>query len=112
MPRDRRAYLWDIARAAEHIAAFTAGKTFADYANDVLLRSTVERQFEIIGEALNAALRLNPSLEQEITHARRIVASRNRLVHAYASIADAVVWSVFEADLPTLRREGAALLTD
>jgi uncharacterized protein with HEPN domain len=90
-PRDRRASLWDIAQAAEHIAAFTHGKSFEDYASDVLLRSAVERQFEIIGEALNQVLRLEPAMETRITHARRIVAFRNRLIHAYAVVADAVV---------------------
>src|SRR4051794_5550160 len=111
-PRDRRAYLWDTAQAADHIAAFTRGKTFEDYTNDVLLRSAVERQFEIIGEALNQALHLDPSLEAQITHARRIVAFRNRLIHAYASVADAVVWGVIEADLATLQQEIAQLLAE
>jgi uncharacterized protein with HEPN domain len=53
MQRDPRAYLWDAREAAAAILEFAAGKTFEDYASDRLLRSAVERQFEIIGEALN-----------------------------------------------------------
>jgi hypothetical protein len=67
---------------------FTAGKTFADSAADLLLRSAVERQFEFIGEARNQALHLHPSLAPRISDAGRITAFRNRLIHAYASIAD------------------------
>jgi len=53
MQRDPRAYLWDAREAAAAILEFVEGKTFEDYARDRLLRSAVERQFEIIGEALN-----------------------------------------------------------
>ena len=53
MQRDPRAYLWDAREATAAILEFVAGKTFKDYASDRLLRSAIERQFEIIGEALN-----------------------------------------------------------
>jgi uncharacterized protein with HEPN domain len=53
-------YLFDILQACNLLVDFTASKRFADYRNDALLRSGVERQFEIIGEALSQALRLEP----------------------------------------------------
>ncbi len=53
MQHDPRAWLWDVRVAADSIAAFVQGRTLADYAADLMLRSTVERQFEIAGEALN-----------------------------------------------------------
>ena len=60
MQRDPRAYLWDAREAAGAILEFVAGKTFEDYASDRLLRSAVERQFEIIGEALNQLCKIEP----------------------------------------------------
>lgn len=53
MHADARKLLWDAQQAVERIARFTAGKTFGDYSTDEYLRSAVERQFEIVGEAVN-----------------------------------------------------------
>ena len=60
--RDVRVYLFDIIQAAQRLAQFACGKTFADYERDAMLRSAVERQFEIIGEALSQALQVAPAL--------------------------------------------------
>ncbi len=101
--RDLGAFLWDIHEAAEHVTRFVAGKSLDDYRADVLLKSAVERQFEIIGEALSQALRVFPDVAPRIPEARQIIAFRNVLAHAYAFVDDAVVWGVIEQDLPTLR---------
>lgn len=53
MQRETKKYLFDVQQACRRIERFTAGKLFADYVADELLKSAVERQFEIIGEALN-----------------------------------------------------------
>ena len=108
--RDLAKYLYDMNQACELLLQFTAGKTFTDYSADPLLRSAVERQFEIVGEALVQALHLEPNLVSKITHTSRIIAFRNRLIHGYASIADAIVWGIVEANLPTFHREVSALL--
>ncbi len=105
-----RKYLYDIAGACDLLARFTAGKSLVDYTNDPLLRSAVERQFEIVGEAPSRALRFDPGLASKITDIGRIVAFRNRLIHGDASIADDVVRGVLETSLPKLSREVAALL--
>lgn len=110
--RDLRKYLYDMKQACELLLQFTAGKTFTDYSADPILRSAVERQFEIVGEALAQALRLDPDLAAKITNTARIIAFRNRLIHGYASIADAIVWGILEANLPTLYREVSTLLKD
>jgi uncharacterized protein with HEPN domain len=109
---DIRKFLFDINEACELLHQFTAGKTFSDYTADPMLRSAVERQFEIIGEALGQALRLDSGLSARISNTSRIIAFRNRLIHGYASIADEIVWGVLEANLPTLQKEVAALLND
>ena len=109
---DIRKYLFDINEASELLIQFTAGKTFPDYSADPMLRSAVERQFEIIGEALAQLLRLDPSLRSRISDAGRIIAFRNRLIHGYSSVADDVVWGILEANLPSLRKEVAALMKE
>lgn len=112
LPLEVRKYLFDVAQACALLIEFTNGKTFADYAASPLLRSAVERQFEVIGEALNQALRLEPGLSGRVSDTHRIIAFRNRLIHGYASVSDQVVWGVLEANLATLRREVQALLDE
>ena len=107
---DIRKYIFDINEACELLLQFTAGKNFSDYSTDPMLRSAVERQFEIIGEALVQALRLDPSLSSRISNAGRIIAFRNRLIHGYSSIADEIVWGILQANLPTLKKELASLM--
>jgi hypothetical protein len=60
-------YLHDIHQAADLVAEFTAGKQFADYERDAMLRAAVERQFEIIGEALAQLARLDEALASRIS---------------------------------------------
>lgn len=110
MPREVDKYLLDVKMAGELIKQFSVGKSFSDYEQDALLRSGVERQFAIIGEALNKASERDPSLRVKISGLARIVAFRNILIHAYVSISNQVVWSVMQKDLPKLLNEVEALL--
>ncbi len=75
-----------------------------------MLRSAVERQFEIIGDALSQLLKLEPALESKFTHCRRIIGFRNVLIHNYWSISHDIVWGILESDLPILKLEVASLL--
>lgn len=75
-----------------------------------LVRSSVEREFIIIGEAAAALARFAPTIFGAITRARRVVDFRNRLTHEYAAVDDALVWAVVEHDVPVLGRECAALI--
>ena len=93
-------------------SSFTTGKTFTDYAGDPLLRSAVERQFEIVGEALRVAVQNSPELAANITDARAIVAFRNQLTHAYSAVDHATVWGLLERRVPQLRAEVARLLNE
>jgi len=75
--------LEDVRQAAELILQFTAGKSFSDYDNDALLRSGVERQFEIIGEAVSRLSKVDPTICAGLPDTPRIVAFRNILIHGY-----------------------------
>ena len=90
--------------ACAAVAAFTAEKDFAAYSSDALLRSAVERQFEIIGEALGRALRVDTALEKTIPEIHRIVGLRNRLIHGYDSVDDQLIWDLVQTKLPALAR--------
>jgi uncharacterized protein with HEPN domain len=59
LQRDPKSLLWDAHEAAKVITAVTAGKSFADFDRDIVLRSAVDRQFEIIGEALAQLARID-----------------------------------------------------
>jgi len=109
-PPEVRKYLFDIWQACELLAQFTTGKTLNDYEGDALLRSAIERQFEIVGEALNRAIKLDAGVANGVSDSGRIIAFRNRLIHAYAAISHEVVWGIIEAYLPKLRREIRRLL--
>ncbi len=76
--------------AIERIERFVTGKSLEDYVNDELLRSAIERQFEIIGEAMMRVLKVNRPLAERITDFRKIAGFRNALVHGYDTIDDKI----------------------
>ncbi len=98
--------------AAERIGRFVTGKTFSDYANDELLRSAVERQFEIIGEAMTRLMKLDRSVAERISDYRKVAGFRHALIHGYDSIDDETSWSIITQKLPTLARELDELLAE
>src|SRR5262245_9549946 len=110
MPRDPRMLLEDVRRAADLVLQFTAGRTRENYTNDLMLRSAVERQFEIIGEALNRLAKGDASLAAQVSHCRQIISFRNVLIHGYDVIDDAVVWDTVQKDLPVLKQQVETLL--
>jgi len=110
LQRDPKSLLWDAHDAAEVITAVTAGKSFAAFDRDIVLRSAVERQFEIIGEALAQLARIDAAMAQKVPDLRQIIAFRNVLIHGYATVDPARVWRVIEDNLPPLRDALATLL--
>ena len=86
--------MWDARSAADAIVAMIAGRDFAEFDTDIMLRSAVERQFEIIGEALGTLARVDATIAARIPEFRDIVAFRNILIHGYAIPDRARVWQV------------------
>ena len=102
--------MFDIQRAVALLTEFTAGKAFADYARDAMRRAAVERELEIVGEALAQLAKSDAEVAARISEHRRIIAFRNILIHGYADVDDRLVWDVVETKLPVLSREIEALL--
>jgi uncharacterized protein with HEPN domain len=111
MQLEAKKLLEDIRQACERILDFTEGKRLSDYTDDTLLRSGVERQFEIIGEALNRLAKAKPDVANQIRYYRRIISFRNILIHGYDVIEDIVVWDVIIRDLPALYEKVRNLLS-
>jgi uncharacterized protein with HEPN domain len=103
--------LHDAIEACRAIQSFTGGVTYEHYADNLLLRSGVERQFEILGEALGKAEILNPELSHSIPDIRRIVGMRNRIIHGYDSVDDEIIWDAVQMHIPGLLHTLSATLS-
>jgi uncharacterized protein with HEPN domain len=112
MEDDLLKHLYDIKEAAAAILRFVRGKTFDDYERDELLRSGVERKFEIIGEALNRLSRDNPTVLDNIREHCNIVSCRNILAHGYDSIDNRIVWDISGEDLGKLLADVERVLAE
>lgn len=110
MRLEEKSLLYDIRESCARIAEFTAGKNYTDYAEDPVCRSAVERQFIIVGEALNRLGKINPDLLDLIADSRAIINFRNILVHGYDRVEDEVVWGIVRRHAPALRETVTLLL--
>ena len=102
--------LLDALQACHAIQDFVAERTAMEYEGNLMLRSAVERQFEIIGEALNQAEIEQPDLTMLIPDLRRIVGLRNRIIHGYDSVDDQLLWQVVHTHIPLLAQQLEQLL--
>jgi uncharacterized protein with HEPN domain len=110
MPRDALASLSDIIESCDAITAALLGVDLDGYQRNRLVRSSVEREFIIIGEAISALSHVAPEVFAAITRARRIVDFRNQLTHEYPTVDDALVWAIADRDVRVLRDECSALM--
>ncbi len=110
MKDEALAHLHDILDAARAVKQFVASQTFESYRANELVRSAVERKFEIIGEALNRINRDDPDLLARIRDWRDIISCRNILIHGYDAIDDRIIWGVIEEDLDNLIEDVSRLL--
>jgi len=109
MELDIKTWLQDINRSIEEIYSFLPEKRdFFEFKNDLKTKKAVERNLEIIGEALNRVLKKEPNIP--ITDSRKIVDTRNRIIHSYDSVTEDVIWLISIKYLPILKKEVEALL--
>ena len=112
MPPEVAKLLYDIQQAVRLASDFIAGKALEDYQRDPMLRSALERQFEIIGEVMTQLAKLDSGTAERITEHRRIIAFRNILIHGYAQIDNLLVWDIAQSRLSPLQSEVEALLAE
>lgn len=107
--RDEKKLLLDIKEAISSIDEHLDGKRiFTEYLVNKTKRRAVERELEIIGEATSQILKINPAIQ--ITYSRLIVDLRNKVIHAYDSIDDHIIWKIVVKDIPVLLNEVDVLL--
>jgi uncharacterized protein with HEPN domain len=102
MERDPKTLLFEIAESCRMIVAFTVGLDVDTYASNALIKSAVERQFIVIGEALNRLKQTDDAIFDSITDASQIVGFRNILVHGYDVVSDELVWEIISENVPIL----------
>jgi uncharacterized protein with HEPN domain len=103
-------WLYDIKDAIIEIESYFEGSkmNFNDYKSNTILIRAVERDLEIIGEAVNRIIRYNDNFP--IHHAKRIVGLRNQIIHAYDSISDENIWAIIIKYIPLLKSEVNSLI--
>jgi uncharacterized protein with HEPN domain len=110
MNAEVRKNLFDILHAAEEIVAFTGTMDFSSYQSSVVTQRAVERDFEVIGEALNRIRRIDETVLDCISESHRIIGFRNILIHGYDMVDDRIVWNAVKNHLPGLMWEIRKLL--
>ena len=110
MDNDIKTWLYDILQSIKEIDSFydNKPKKYADCLNDIKTRRAVERNIEIIGEAVNRILKKDKHFKLE--HAQKIIGTRNRIAHGYDKISDELIWSIVINNLPKLKEEVDNLL--
>ncbi len=99
------AWLEDILKSIDEIFDFLPDeKDFHEYQKDLKTKKAIERNIEIIGEAINRISK-NKKFDYTINNAQKIIGTRNRIAHEYDSISDEVIWTIVLRELPQLKIE-------
>ncbi|MFN4975607.1 MAG: DUF86 domain-containing protein [Bacteroidota bacterium] len=112
MDNEIKTWLFDVLNAIMEINSFFihTPKEFTSYKDDLRTKRAVERNIEIIGEALNRIITRDDSIN--ISNARKIVDTRNRIIHGYDSVSDEIIWGIVINHIPLLENEVQTLLKD
>jgi len=105
-------WLYDIKLAIEEIESYFIDipKDFNNYSSNLILKRAVERDLEIIGEAVNRILKQNPGFP--IENAKKIIGLRNQIIHAYDNISDENIWAIIQKYIPKLKKEVENLINN
>ena len=112
MDNSIKIWLYDILSSINEIESYfvETPKMFEIYQNDLKTKRAVERNIEIIGEAMNRILKHDSEIV--ISNSRKIVDVRNRIIHGYDSVSDDVIWGIVIKNLPVLQSEVEILLSE
>ena len=112
MDNDIKTWLYDILSSINEIESYYVDtpKIFEAYQNDLRTKRAIERNIEIIGEAMSRILKQSPKIE--ISNSRKIVDVRNRIIHGYDSVSDDVIWGIIVKNLPVLQQEVEKLINE
>lgn len=107
-------WLFDIKMGIEEIDSFFIEEEndFFIYRNNLMLKRAVERNLEIIGEAVNRVITRDNSFIEKISNAKAIIGLRKQVIHAYDNISDENIWSILTSHLPKLKLEVDALIKE
>jgi uncharacterized protein with HEPN domain len=109
MDDEIKAWLKDIEQAISEINPFLPeSKVFTDFQKDLKTKRAIERNIEIIGEAMARILKVDPDID--ISDTRKIVDTRNRIIHGYNSVSEDILWGIIIRNLPALEIEVKSLL--
>lgn len=105
-------HLIDVLNAINEVESFFADrpKLFQEFQNDMLRQRAVERNIEIMGEAINRILKTNP--EFQLSNAKAIINTRNRVIHGYDSVTTEFLWSLIMKHIPALKNDVENILTN
>ena len=110
--RNPKKYLYDIVNCSEFVLQLTKDKTVDDYKNDRVFRSALERELQIIGEAMLQLDHISPETVDKISEHRSIIGFRHVLVHGYDSLDPNTVWNVVETKIEVRLEQAKELLPE
>jgi len=111
MDKDICTYLFDVLSSINEIDEYIAeNRVYEHYCNNKMLQRAVERNLEIMGEAMNRILKVKPNFP--VQHAKKIISTRNKIIHGYEQIDHTVVWGIVINHLPKLKSEVEKLLSE
>lgn len=112
MDNEIRAWLYDVLQSINEIDSYYDKKprVYEDYVADIKTKRAIERNLEIIGEAVNRIFKKDRNFN--LNNAENIIGTRNRIIHGYDKVSDDLIWSIVINHLPKLKKEITELLVE